>query len=382
MRINVLFLATTVGVLGLAQIAAGEQADETAAGRLGSMGGPTDDPGAAWGLHEPLKDCVGCHGDQPQQSSPDKSDLVAAVPKLCYTCHEEYTSLDAWEHGPVATGDCLVCHEPHKTKNESLLTKPMPELCYHCHEAQTLELVANHSEESHTSCTDCHESHSSPGRMLLKQSFLKTDAGRDYLANNSVARPRPTFVDRRGSLGGLEGVAVVSVVDGSDLARRYGVTEDLVRAKVERQLRQNGIRILPRKEQTARESALYVHLRLVEVPSQRRPGQVDALSGSFNISLRQTVELLAAPGDGKRRFCAATTWDTGAVVIWGVSQIEEGIDQAVKVLVGRFGNDYVKANPRDKTLALLPTPGGPATWFNNPADSRRTSSFSAWSFHK
>ncbi len=187
--------------------------------------------------------------------------------------------------------------------------------------------------------------------MLLKQSFLKTDAGRDYLANNSVARPRPTFVDRRGSLGGLEGVAVVSVVDGSESFKRYGVTEDFVRAKVERQLKQNGIKILSRKEQTARESVLHVHLRLLEVPSQRRPGQVDALSGSFNISLRQTVELLAAPGDGKRRFCTATTWDTGAVVIWGVSQIEEGIDQAVKVLVGRFGSDYVKANPKDKTLA-------------------------------
>jgi len=239
----------------------------------------------------------------------------------------------------------------HKTRNESLLNKPIPELCYHCHEAQTLELVANHSEESHTRCTDCHESHSSPGRMLLKQNFLKTDAGRNYLANNSVARPRPVFVDRLGSLGGLEGVAVVSVVDGSDLVRRYGVTEYFVRVKVEQQLKRNGIKILPHKEQAARESALRVHLRLVEVPSQRRGGQVDALSGSFNISLRQTVELLAAPGDGKRRFCAATTWDTGAVVIWGVSQIEEGIDQAVKVLVGRFGNDYVKANPRDKTLA-------------------------------
>ena len=356
MRITVLLLAVTVGILGFAWIATGEQTNKTPADRLGSTGGPTDEPGTAWGLHETLKNCVACHGDQPGQSLPDKSDLIAAVPKLCYTCHEEYASLDAWEHGPVATGNCLLCHGAHNTKSESLLNKPIPELCYHCHEAETLGLVANHSDKSHTSCTDCHESHSSPGRMLLKQSFLRTDAGRDYLANNSVARPRPTFVDRRGSLGGLEGVAVVSVIDGSESLKRYGVTEDFVRAKVERQLKQIGVKILPRKEQTARESTLHVHLRLVEVPSQRRSGQVYALSGSFNISLRQMVELLAAPGDGNRRFCAATTWDTGAVVIWGVSQIEEGIDQAVKVLVGRFGNDYVKANPRDKTLASRRSP--------------------------
>ena len=347
MNINILRLATTVGILGLASIAAAGQTDKAPADRLSSKGGPSNDPEASWGLHEPLKSCDPCHG----QTSTDKADLVAPVPKLCYTCHEDYVSLDAWEHGPVATRDCLLCHDPHKTRNKSLLNKPVPELCYHCHEAKTLELVANHSDKAHASCTDCHESHSSPGRMLLKESFLKTDAGRSYLSNNSVARPRPIFVDRCGSLGGLEGVAVVSVVDGSNLARRYGVTEDSVRERVERQLKQNGVKILPRKEETARESALHVHLRLVEVPSQRRPGQVDALSGSFDISLRQTVELLAAPGDGKRRFCTATTWDTGAVVIWGVSQIEEGIDQAVKVLVGRFGNDYAKANPKDKTLA-------------------------------
>jgi len=352
MRINILFLAITVGFLGLAQVSAGEKANQTAAHRLGPTAGPTDDPGALWGLHEQFKDCIACHGDQPQQSSPDRPELVAAVPRLCYTCHEEYASLDAWEHGPVATGDCLICHEPHNTKNKSLLRKPIPELCYHCHEARTLELVANHSDKSHSGCSDCHEGHSSPGRMLLKASFLKTDAGRDYLVNNSVARPRPTFVDRLGSLGGLEGVAVVAVVDGSDLVRRYGVTEDLVRAKVARQLKQNGIKILDGKEQTTRQSALHVHIRLVEVPSQRRRGQVDALSGSFNVSLQQTVELLAAPGDGKRRFCSATTWDSGAVVIWGVSQVEEGIDQAVKALVGHFGSDYVKANPKDKTLAV------------------------------
>ena len=346
MRITVLLLAITVGIIGFACTAIGEQATD----RLGSTGGPTDDPGASWGRHEPIKNCVPCHGDQPEQSLPDKSDLVAEVPKLCYTCHQEFASLDAWEHGPVATGNCLLCHEQHRTKNKSLLRKPVPELCYHCHETEAMGLIPNHSDKSHANCTDCHESHSSPGRMLLKQSFLKTDAGRNYLANNSVARPRPTFVDRRSSLSGLEGVAVVLVVDGSKSLKRYGVTEDSVRAKVERQLKHNGVKILPDKEKTARESTLHVHLRLVEVPSQRRSGQVDALSGSFNISLRQTVELLAVPGDSSRRLCTATTWDTGAVMIWGVSQVEEGIDQAVKVLVARFGNDYAKANPKDKTL--------------------------------
>jgi hypothetical protein len=92
-----------------------------------------------------------------------------------------------------------------------------------------------------------------------------------------------------------------------------------------------------------------VHVRLVEVPSRHRGGEIDALSASFNVSLRRTVELPAAPGDGKKRFCTATTWDSGAVVIWSVSQVEKGIDGAVEMLVGRFCSDYVKANPKGKT---------------------------------
>jgi hypothetical protein len=38
-------------------------------------------------------------------------------------------------------------------------------------------------------------------------------------------------------------------------------------------------------------------------------------------------------------------------VIRGLSQIEEVVDEAVKVLVGRFAGDYAKANPKDKTFA-------------------------------
>ena len=93
----------------------------------------------------------------------------------------------------------------------------------------------------------------------------------------------------------------------------------------------------------------------MEVPSQRRSGPADALSGSLNIFLRQTVELLGTAEDGKRRLCTATTWDTGGIVIWGASQIEEGLEKAVEVLVGQFSNDYLGANP--ETRASAPVPG-------------------------
>ncbi len=370
MKINMLFiLATTASTLGVAGIAFAKQTNKTLGehlmpnqsktgevdGEPNSKGLAKNDSGATWGLHEPFNNCVPCHGDQSEQASTNQANLVALVPKLCYGCHKDYITLDGWVHGPVATGECLLCHEPHKTDNKSLLSKPIPELCHQCHESKTLQPVANHSDESYAHCSDCHDGHTSPGRMLLKQDFLKTDAGLDYISKNPSTQPLYTFVDRRGSLSGLCGVKVMAVVEKPDLFERYGLTENDVRSKVEMQLRRNGVRVIDRKERIVRQSWLYVYLRLMEVPSQHHSERVRALSGSLNIFLRQKVELLGTLGDSKRRFCTATTWDTGDIVIWGATQIEEGLDETIEVLVEKFSKDYLDANPKDQ--ASVPVRG-------------------------
>ena len=187
--------------------------------------------------------------------------------------------------------------------------------------------------------------------MLLKQDFLMTDAGLDYLSKNPSARQQSTFVDHLGSLSGLSGITVVAVVEESDLFKRYGLTEDAVKTKVEKQLRRNGVRVIDRKERIVRQSWLYVNLRLMEVPSRNSFERADALSGSLNIFLRQKVELPGTPGDSKRRFCTATTWDTGGIVIWGTTQVEEGLNETIEVLVEKFSKDYQQANP--KSLASV-----------------------------
>ncbi|MEJ2701404.1 MAG: cytochrome c3 family protein [Sedimentisphaerales bacterium] len=349
MKINVFFVLTaTIGALSLAAISAARQTDETSLNRPMSCQLETEgiDSEGTWGGHEPLRSCAPCHGDRSEQTSSDELSLVTAVPELCYACHENYVVSGAWVHGPVVAGECLLCHEPHTSDNKSLLSKPVPELCYGCHDASALQLVANHSDKSYAHCGDCHVAHASPGRMLLNEHFLKTDAGLLYSARHPSTQPRPVFVDRRGTLCGLEGVEVVPVVDGLELFKRYGAAENLLKTEVERQLKRKGVRVLQPQEQVSKRSSLHVHLRLMEVPSFRRPGQVDALSGSFNVFLQQTVELLPASSDAKRRYCTATTWDTGAILIWGTSQIEDGLKEAVEVLVGRFSKDYLVANPK------------------------------------
>jgi predicted CXXCH cytochrome family protein len=321
---------------------------------LAVVGNAGNESGATWGLHEPLKNCVPCHGDRWEQASVDQPNLVAPVPKLCYGCHKEFISLKGWVHGPVATGNCLLCHVSHETDNKSLLSKPIPELCFQCHGAGMLQSIANHSDKSYDKCNNCHEGHTSPGRMLLKQDFLDTDAGLDYISKNPSIRPQTTFVDSRGSLSGLRGVTVVAVVERPDLFKRYGLTEDAIKTKVEMQLRRNGVRVIGNEERIVRQSWLYVHLRLMEVPSRYDLKQVDVLSGSLNLFLQQKVELISVPGDNKRRFCTATTWDTGGIVIWGPTQVEEGLDKTIEVLVERFSKDYLSANPKDQASEPVP----------------------------
>ena len=131
-------------------------------------GNAKDDSGATWGLHEPLKNCVSCHGDRSEQATAEKPNLIAPVPKLCYGCHQEHISPDEWVHGPVAIGKCLLCHEPHEAINKSLLSKPVPELCYQCHE--DLGTIYNylHGPVEGGYCTACHHPHQAEEEKLLR----------------------------------------------------------------------------------------------------------------------------------------------------------------------------------------------------------------------
>jgi predicted CXXCH cytochrome family protein len=151
-----------------------------------------------WHVHEPVKDCTQCHGRQTRRGTSSKVQLVADPPQLCYQCHSRFTTLEGWVHGPVAAGDCLLCHEPHRTRNEFLLAKPVPELCYQCHEVRAIHTIDRHDEPSYAHCIDCHDGHASTTRFLL--------------------RPEATTVEANGRHD--TAVAPVSPADGSEEQKR------------------------------------------------------------------------------------------------------------------------------------------------------------------
>jgi predicted CXXCH cytochrome family protein len=114
-------------------------------------------------LHDPFAadECFHCHKEaasprplasQQASSAPSRRGKVATgggflrmeVTELCFECHDEFsperTARDGvWLHGPVASGWCVTCHDPHKSRNPGLLRHaPAARLCLQCHERSEL----------------------------------------------------------------------------------------------------------------------------------------------------------------------------------------------------------------------------------------------------
>ena len=117
--------------------------------------------------HKAMEACQNCH----ESDTPDEAkarELARQVPKLCYQCHEDESKTFAYVHGPVAVGQCLFCHDPHKSENAHLLVRDALELCALCHTRTDLATIENHQKPSHKDCLQCHTSHASDDSFLLK----------------------------------------------------------------------------------------------------------------------------------------------------------------------------------------------------------------------
>lgn len=121
-----------------------------------------EEPAAAQGSsHAPYasRDCGGCHNLQ------EGLRLWAQGAELCWRCHQKADFEGEYLHGPVAVGDCVFCHDPHKSEYEDLLTAKGGGLCLECHRRQDLgELHSGVGEE----CLSCHDPHRGSVPALLR----------------------------------------------------------------------------------------------------------------------------------------------------------------------------------------------------------------------
>ena len=158
------------------------------------------------------RQCGTCH--QPHYSAYDNL-LISKEEDLCLSCHGKQkettntTSKSAKDiaaelkktfvHAPVAKGECSVCHDPHGSKYQQLLTGPYPDtfyapfdpeiygLCFKCHDQSLLTekttdkatnfrngnqnlhyLHAAISRKGRT-CETCHQPHASDGPKLISR---------------------------------------------------------------------------------------------------------------------------------------------------------------------------------------------------------------------
>lgn len=126
------------------------------------------------GEHGPYaaKLCDSCHDSKATNA------LIVPREQLCNRCHE-LGEAKAFVHGPLASGGCMVCHDPHSSANRFLLVSASDGFCLHCHDRTTLSDIGrggggdgldtgNGHRGDAANCTDCHQAHMSDRKFLLR----------------------------------------------------------------------------------------------------------------------------------------------------------------------------------------------------------------------
>jgi len=104
--------------------------------------------------------CSACH------EAGGANALVAPKDELCFRCHE-LGQERKYVHGPLASGGCLVCHDPHSSRYRYLLVSESDNFCFRCHDRGSMEKIEGHGDPE-ANCTLCHDAHGSDTKYLLK----------------------------------------------------------------------------------------------------------------------------------------------------------------------------------------------------------------------
>ncbi len=119
-------------------------------------------------IHKPVAtgDCIACH--DPHQSNAElilKKETTAA---LCFSCHENNKTNRQFVHGPVAAGDCNICHNPHSAPYPGLAEEKGGDLCLLCHIDRKEEFTRKYVHKPvEDDCNKCHNPHATDSSFML-----------------------------------------------------------------------------------------------------------------------------------------------------------------------------------------------------------------------
>jgi predicted CXXCH cytochrome family protein len=118
-------------------------------------------------VHGPVAsgDCTLCH----IQTKKHKFEPITNAGKLCTECHERLDT-EKVVHKPVKDGKCTQCHDPHQSSNRFMLRGAGADLCFRCHDKAIVGGKYVHGPVAVGSCSTCHSVHQSQfPKMLLAE---------------------------------------------------------------------------------------------------------------------------------------------------------------------------------------------------------------------
>ena len=104
----------------------------------------------------------------------ERTRMQAPLDVLCLRCHDDFapaaaTARGQWMHAPVASGECVICHNPHRSSGRFLLkAATAADLCGRCHDVGNLNGIPGHEGIQGADCSQCHVPHVAAGEDLLR----------------------------------------------------------------------------------------------------------------------------------------------------------------------------------------------------------------------
>ncbi len=123
-------------------------------------------------VHGPIAagECTICHGRAPKHKESPKRNKFGEVKDIagtCYNCHDKFKT-KKFTHTPVEEGDCTACHSPHGSSFKFQLTARGGELCFDCHDEEIVADKYVHGPAAVGGCIACHEAHTADYEKNLK----------------------------------------------------------------------------------------------------------------------------------------------------------------------------------------------------------------------
>lgn len=121
-------------------------------------------------VHAPVAsgDCLDCHD---VHQSDNKYQLKEYGSKLCFTCHDKDKFDKKYPHKPIADGKCTSCHDPHQSNFKYMLKNEGSQLCFSCHDQKKFNGIIVHKPVNEGKCGSCHSTHGTENPHLLNKFF-------------------------------------------------------------------------------------------------------------------------------------------------------------------------------------------------------------------